>query len=284
MVESGQLDEGPLPASEVQGVASRSGVNKTRFWVEPTSCMSYVAVNNGSALLRGNAPMRRALNWALDRAAYASDAGAYSRTIWTHLLPPGFPGSVSTPRLQPYAHRDIARARRLAAGHFRDGKITVFYRSSGTIRPAQAEVVRRDLIDLGVAPGNITMRGFSGADIYTAFAVRGSPADLAVSLGACNDLPPRDPGSAFIPFGLGLPWFPDNQKYRNKIAAADALKGNARLKAFGRLDLEITKKVAPLAVMGAYNNRFFFSNRVDPRSLVYHKVYADWSIPALALK
>jgi len=26
------------------------------------------------------------------------------------------------------------------------------------------------------------------------------------------------------------------------------------------------------------------SSRVDPRSLVYQNVYADWSIPALALK
>jgi hypothetical protein len=36
--------------------------------------------------------------------------------------------------------------------------------------------------------------------------------------------------------------------------------------------------------MRTYNNRYFFSNRVDPRSLRYHGVYEDWSIPALALK
>ena len=36
--------------------------------------------------------------------------------------------------------------------------------------------------------------------------------------------------------------------------------------------------------MRTYNNRFFFSDRVDPQSLKYHGVYSDWSIPALALK
>ena len=36
--------------------------------------------------------------------------------------------------------------------------------------------------------------------------------------------------------------------------------------------------------MGYYNNLFLFSNRVDPRSLVYSPVYTDWSIPALSLK
>jgi hypothetical protein len=41
---------------------------------------------------------------------------------------------------------------------------------------------------------------------------------------------------------------------------------------------------APLAVMRTYNNRYFFSDRVDPKSLAYNYVYSDWSIPALALK
>jgi hypothetical protein len=46
----------------------------------------------------------------------------------------------------------------------------------------------------------------------------------------------------------------------------------------------VTTRLAPAVVLGAYNNRYFFSSRVDPRSLVYQNVYTDWSIPALALK
>ena len=44
------------------------------------------------------------------------------------------------------------------------------------------------------------------------------------------------------------------------------------------------RSVAPVAVTNIYNNRYFFSNRVDPRSLSFHKVYEDWNIPLLALK
>jgi hypothetical protein len=62
------------------------------------------------------------------------------------------------------------------------------------------------------------------------------------------------------------------------------LTGNARLRAFGRLDLDLTKNLAPAAFMRLYNNRYLFSNRVDPKSLVYNRVYQDWDIPALALK
>ena len=44
------------------------------------------------------------------------------------------------------------------------------------------------------------------------------------------------------------------------------------------------RQVAPIAVERTYNNRYLFSDRVDPKSLVYQGIYQDWSIPALALK
>ena len=57
-----------------------------------------------------------------------------------------------------------------------------------------------------------------------------------------------------------------------------------RFKVYGQLDLDIMREVAPIVVERTYNNRYFFSNRVDPKSLVYQGIYQDWSIPALALK
>jgi ABC-type transport system substrate-binding protein len=278
-VLANELDEGPLPAAHVQEVADRFGVNKSRFWAKPVNCVGWVLFNNRGALLNGNEPMRKALNWALDRTAYVALAGPYAGSPWTHILPPGFPGSVSAKKRQPYAARsNFAKARRLAAGHFRNGKITVYFRSSGTIDPAQAEIVRGNLIRLGFAPAKITMKGFSGGNIYTAMAVRGNDADVGVSMGACADTP--DPYTFFVPL---LP-FLANTKYEAKIAAAAKLRGNARLRAFGKLDLDLTANFAPLAVMRTYNKRYFFSDRVDPRSLRYHGIYQDWSIPALALK
>ena len=43
-------------------------------------------------------------------------------------------------------------------------------------------------------------------------------------------------------------------------------------------------QAAPMAIERTYNNRYIFSNRVDPKSLVYQGIYQDLSIPALALK
>jgi len=41
-VKANQLDEGPLPAAEVQGVAQQYGVNKSRFWTKPVNCTGYL--------------------------------------------------------------------------------------------------------------------------------------------------------------------------------------------------------------------------------------------------
>jgi ABC-type transport system substrate-binding protein len=283
MVERGELDEGPIPAAEVQGVADRYGVNRGRFWSKAGPCLGFVAINNGSDLFRGNAALRRAVNWALDRTDYISTSTPYSKQPWTHLLPPDAPGSIVARRRQPYATRaQVDKARQIAAGHFRDGKITVYYRNSGAVNQAQAAIVKRDLTNLGFDEANITMKGFSGGNIYDAYGKIGNDADMAVGLGWCRDFP--DVVQVFIPYSDHPPWFPDSPKYRSKIESVLRLKGEARNRALGRLDLEIMNHVAPLAAMNTYNSLYFFSDRVDPRSLKYNRVYHDWSIPALALK
>jgi hypothetical protein len=68
------------------------------------------------------------------------------------------------------------------------------------------------------------------------------------------------------------------------MEAAARLVGPKRLAVYGQLDLDIMKQAAPLAATRTYNNRYFFSNRVNPKALVYQGIYQDWSIPALALK
>jgi len=73
-------------------------------------------------------------------------------------------------------------------------------------------------------------------------------------------------------------------KWNKKMENASKLVGPSRLKVYGQLDLDLMKQVAPMAVERTYNNRYFFSNRVNPRALVYQGIYQDWSIPALALK
>src|SRR5205809_3021136 len=156
-VHAGELDEGPLPAAHVQEVADRFGVNRTRFWTKPVNCTGFLPMNMSRPLFKDNPKLRRAISYAVNRRAYVAQAGPYAGQPWTRLFNPGVPGWTN---VKPYPlDPDLPKARALAAGHFRDGKINVYYRSSGSTNSAQAAIVRQDLINLGFEPGNITMKG-----------------------------------------------------------------------------------------------------------------------------
>jgi ABC-type oligopeptide transport system substrate-binding subunit len=276
-------DETFPPPDQIQGLADKYGVNKTRFWVEPVNCIGWLMFNNHHGMFKNNISMRKAVNWVVDRKAFAKQSGPYTGSPWTHLLPPGSPGSISVRKLQPYSPGpNIAKARKLAKGHFKNGKITVGYLSTSKIYAAQAQVVRSGLIRLRLKPENVVMKPYY-CEIGRCLGVNW---DILVNGGWCTDYP--DPYAVLIPFFTSNLYFDypslASAKYTARVRAAARLIGNARLRAFGLLDLEIMNKLAPVAVMRTYNNRYFFSNRVNPGSLSYQGVYSDWSIPALALK
>jgi ABC-type transport system substrate-binding protein len=285
-VQNNELDEGPLPAAEVQGIANQYGVNSTRFWTKPVNCTGYLPMNMSRSLFNGNPRLRRAISYVIDRRAYVVQAGPYAGQPWSHLLNPGVPGWRN---LNPYPldRPNLSKARELAAGHFRDGKITVSYRSSGTTNPAQAQIVRRDLINLGFEPGNITMQPHSGGGWWDPM----EDADIGVSMGWCSDYP--DPYDWINILLDGKTVHDENTvnysrmnlpQWNKKMEAAARLVGPKRFKVYGQMDLDLMTQVAPMAVERTYNNRYFFSDRVNPKSLVYEGIYQDWSIPALALK
>jgi len=286
-VKANQLDEGPLPAAEVQGVANQYGVNKTRFWTKSQNCTGYLPMNTANSLFKNNLPLRQAVNYAVSRKPFVAQAGPYAGQPWTHLFNPGVPGW----RNVSIYKQNMAKAKSLAKGHMRDGKITVYYRSSGTTNPAQGLIVKQDLINLGFSNGNITMKPNSGGDIYTAMGKRGTDADMGVSMGWCSDYPDPYDWINILLYGpsiqaennVNYSYF-NSSKWNARMANAAKLVGPKRLKVYGQLDLDIMNKAAPMAIERTYNNRYFFSNKVNPKGLIYQGIYQDWSIPAMALK
>ena len=285
-VKANQLDEGPLPAAEVQGVANQYGVNKSRFWTKPVNCTGYLPMNTANSLFKNNLPLRQAVNYAISRKPYVAQAGPYAGQPWTHLFNPGVPGW----RNVSIYKQNLTKARSLARGHMKDGKITVYYRSSGTTNPAQAQIVKQDLVNLGFSSGNINMKPFSGGDIYDAMGKRGTDADMGVSMGWCSDYPDPYDWINILLYGpsiqaennVNYSYF-NSSKWNARMANAAKLVGPKRLKVYGQLDLDIMNKAAPMAIERTYNNRYFFSNHVNPKGLVYQGIYQDWSIPAMAL-
>src|ERR671931_494554 len=285
--KANQLDEGPLPAAEVQGVANQYGVNKSRFWSKPQNCTGYLPLNMANNLFKGNTNLRKAINYAINRGAYVAQAGPYAGSSWTHIFNPGVPGWRSV----KLYNRSLSKAKKLAKGHFKDGKITVGYRTNSTANQNQYQIVRQDLVNLGFNPNNINAKGFSGGNLYTAMGTKGTDIDLGVSMGWCSDYPDPYDWLNILLYGGSIQAENNNNysymniaKWNRKMASAARLVGPKRLKVYGQLDLDIMNQVAPMAVERTYNNRYFFSNRVNPKSLIYQGIYQDWSIPGLALK
>jgi peptide/nickel transport system substrate-binding protein len=284
-----QLDEGPIPAANVQDVRNRFGVNKGRYWHLPVNCTGYLPMNMARPLFGGNTKLRQAINYAVSRKDYVDQAGLDAGSPWSHLLNPGVPGWLKT---QPYPLKapNITKARQLA-GNVGSKDINVWYRSSGTINPAQAQIVKRDLQRMGFSENNIHMKGFSGADIYTAMGVKGNDADMGVNMGWCSDYPDPYDWLNILLYGGGIQ--ADNNvnysymnvpKWNAKLAKAAKLTGPKRLTTYGKLDIDITKQVAPLVAERTYDSRYLLSNRVNTKSLVYQGIYQDWDWAALALK
>ena len=288
LTKAGQLDEDPtIPPAEVQGVHDQYGLNKSRFWSVPVNCTGYLPLNMANSLFQGNTNLRKAVNYAITRGAYVAQAGPYAGSSWTHLFNPGVPGWRS---VKLYS-RNLSKAKSLAKGHFKNGKITVGYRNNSTANQNQFQIVRQDLINLGFSAGNITAKGYSGGNLYTAMGTKGTDIDLGVSMGWCSDYPDPYDWINILLFGGNIQAENNNNysymniaKWNKKMQTAARLVGPKRLKVYGQLDLDIMNQVAPMAVERTYNNRYFFGARANPKSLVYQGIYQDFSIPAMALK
>ena len=283
-----QVDEDAvIPAAEVQGVASKYGVNKTRFWTKAINCTGYLPFNTSRSLFKGNLALRKAINYVIDRKSYTAQAGPYAGQPWTHIFNPGVPGWKDVSIYK----QDVSKAKKLAKGHFKSGSINVGFRSSGTVNPAQSQIVKRDLQRLGFNASKITMKGFSGADLYDAMGHRNTDLDMGVSMGWCSDYPDPYDWINILLYGKSIQaennvnysYFND-PKWNKKMEQAARLVGPKRLSVYGQLDLDIMNQAAPMAIERTYNNRYVFSNRVNPKSLVYQGIYQDFSIPAMALK
>jgi len=232
------------------GTAAAAAPASARVSAKQSNCVHYVVVNQRRSLLRGNTSLRKALNWAVDRTAFAAAQG-HAKPL-THLLAPGMAGSRST---RPYPVRpNLAKARQLANGHLRDGSVSVAYQSAGTVGPASAQLLQQALVGLGFDQSRIVMTGFAGFDLYVAAGQEGAPYDLVVGIGACYAR--RDSAtllrSVLDPKGEWGQYATDSAFYRKKLASISRrLKGRARVAALGRLDIEVMQKIAPTVPLSA---------------------------------
>jgi ABC-type transport system substrate-binding protein len=186
--------------------------------------------------------LRRAANLALDRSAIARRLGGDPRSL---LIPAGIPGHRAG---QAYPTRpNLRRARALASGHHGSAVIAV---PAGSPEFAQLpSLLRRDLARIGV---RAEVRPL--ADPVAAAADQTQRIDAILITWAPDYPDPFGIVNFLLQPGAHAPGFPDlfgAPRWVRRMQAAAAAPLERRDAVYARLDADLARGPAPLAVLGS---------------------------------
>jgi peptide/nickel transport system substrate-binding protein len=286
-VASGTFDTAipfaPFVARRAAELARRYGLNKSQFFVAPGNGLRLFHLNTSQPLFRKNPRLRQAVNYAVDRRALAREAGVVAGGVFVEpptdqYLLPHFPGYQNT-RIYPLKGPDLHTARKLAKGHTRGGK-AVLYTSTSLGDAARAEILKRNLQAIGL---KLEVKKFPAP--LEKLATPGEPWDIGRVLYFVSP----DPGylnSFFDGRTIGQPesanWSSFNSpKYNRLLDRASRLTGEERYRAYGELDVLLSRDAAPMIPISGTNLFTFVSPRVG---CVVLNGFADLALTAVCLK
>jgi peptide/nickel transport system substrate-binding protein len=254
------LDMYSLPTAAHGQLTKEFGINKGRYFVYPSNSISYFALNTSRGIFE-DANVRKAVAYAIDRPFLTKIAGLNAGRPNEQILPPGIPGYRDVD-IYPVGRPNVAKAKQLLAG--KTGKV-VMYTTNDHIGIATGQVVQANLKAIGL---DVEVKPYTFAVLIDKTGTRGEPFDM-YSIGWFADYP--DPYD-FINILLdGRTIGPKNNintayfnvpAYNRKMDAAARLAGDARYRAYGNLDIDITRNQSPLVISGNQNVREFISAKV----------------------
>jgi YVTN family beta-propeller protein len=240
--------------------AARSG--RQQYFINPTPEPLVIWLNTSRPLF-AHVNLRRALNYAIDRAALIHEIEQSGGPVFLpsdQYLTPGIPGYQPI-HAYPLQHPDLATARRLA-GPGRHGT-AIFL--SGVYDSQNDQIVARALraIGIDVAIKRLPINALL-AEEHTAHA----PFDL-VSGGIGIDYPdPYDilntelDGNQITPHQNDNVSNFNNPTYNRELEAAAQLSGSARYRAYAKLDADLVTNAAPMVAFASGTSQDLFSARI----------------------
>ena len=124
-IERGEADWGlavaPVYFQPGRNLAAKYGVNRSQFFIRPGKILRHLVFNTSRPLFRGNAALRRAVNFALNRRELVRAVAStpLAERVTDQYLPWGMPGFTDAD-IYPLERTDLERARRLARCLSRD--------------------------------------------------------------------------------------------------------------------------------------------------------------------
>ena len=244
--------------------AARTG--HQRYFVNPFPDLSYFVFNTARPLF-ASARLRRAVNYAIDRRALVAHHPLYFGGRATdHYLVPGIPGYRPVD-IYPLGGPDLAKARQLADGVHKHAAL--YIPNDAPQYMDQARIVQTDLKKIGIT---VDITSLSSGIIYTRLATPGEPWDIAwVNWGADFADPFTMINEQFDPSASDNFAHFNDPALTRRMRQAAKLSGARRIRAYSRLDEELTRNDPPGVAWGIATFRDFFSARVGCQ--IYQPIY-----------
>jgi peptide/nickel transport system substrate-binding protein len=286
-VKAGQADLEPIvPSAAAGALADEFGVNKSRFFVKPTSVTSYWALNSLPGQPLANVKIRQAINWAIDRPAQVRVSGKFGGRRTTQILPPAMPGFQQANNIYAYSGANVAKAKAVAGDVSNVPTLRIVH-SNSSANINRGQIMRFNLEAMGL---KAKTEPIPSAQLFTRAGDKKNGNYDVLAIGWQADYP--DP-SNFVNVLLDGRNIPDqgssnnaalfnSPKFNKLMDAAAKLSGDARFAAYGKLDVQIMKEAAPWAPYINANNRILTSSRIS--NLIYNEANTDIALNALVIK
>jgi ABC-type transport system substrate-binding protein len=254
------LDLIGLPASAHSALTKEFGINKSRYFVYPSAVTGYYALNTSRGIFK-DPNVRKAVNFAIDRPALIRLRGANAGTANDQILPPGIPGYRDA-KIYPLDRPNVERAKKLLGG--KTGTV-VLYTLNDTTAQNDAQILQANLKAIGL---ELEIKQFTFATMLDKAGTRGEPFDMEAIAWFADYPDPYDFVNILL-YGetitknhnVNTSYF-DDPAYNRKMEAAAKLSGDERFRTYAKLDADIMRNAAPLAVVYNQNVREFISDKV----------------------
>jgi len=263
-VERGEADWGPVAPpfyyDPALGLVAKYGINKSRLLAAPGLVVRGYALNMARPLFRNNLPLRRAVNFAVDRPALINAPLTPHGIPSDQYLPSGIPGFRDA-HIYPVDGPDVRKAKALARGHTRGGK-AVLWTFDVPSAMAAAQTVRRNLKAIGL---DVTIRGYPGGALGGLVTKPGAPYDMVFSPWLADYVDPAQFLNTLLDSRyIGTTNFSrfHSAKYDALMRHAALLEGAARSRAYGDLDVQLSRDAAPRIAIANDDVTTFVSKRV----------------------
>ena len=261
------LDLYTLPTAAHTQLTNEFGINKGRYFVHPSNSISYFALNTSRGIFK-DPKIRRAVAYAVDRPGLTRLGGLNAGTPNEQILPAGIPGYRDA-NIYPVGKPAIGKARALLGGT--TGKV-VMYTTNDQLGVNTGQMVQANLKAIGL---DVEVKPYTFAVLIDKTGTRGEPFDM-YSIGWFADYPDPydfinillDGRTIVAKNNINTSYF-NVPAYQKKMDAAARLTGDARYRAYGNLDIDITRNQSPLVITGNSNIREFISSKVGCANYSY---------------